>query len=202
MKKLTLFLSMLAISSYSYAQFTIDITSTAGGSFDNAISANWSPPAEGPSASDSFADKDLFQTLFVGGIGNVDVYKAGTANGSWNDSKNAHTFTINVVGTPTAHGANAGPRWRIIKSIANGSTFNGNWSDIIEGTNSISMTGGTSFNRMVGFQIAGVVDFDSFSHNYGSSTDSISISAVPEPSTYALLVGFATFLFVAIKRRK
>ena len=202
MKKLSLILSIIAFSSFSHAQFNIDITSSAGGSFDNAVSANWSPPAEGPSANDSFADKDLFQTLFVSGIGNIDVYKAGTANGSWNDSSNAHTFTINVVGSPTAHGANAGPRWRIIKSTANGQTFNGNWSDISTGTNSISMTGGVSFNRMVGFQIAGVVNLDSFSHNYGSSTDSLSISAVPEPSTYALLAGFAAFLFVAIKRRK
>ena len=192
---------MFAIVSLSYAQF-IDITSTAGGSFDNAISANWSPPSEGATTTESFADKDLFQTLFISGLGNVDIYKAGTANGSWDDSSNAHTFSINVVGTPTAHGANAGPRWRIIKSLANGTTYNGNWSNIAEGANSISMTGGTSFNRMVGFQIAGVVNFDSFSHDYGSSTDSLSISAVPEPSTYALLAGFAAFLFVAIKRRK
>ena len=30
----------------------------------------------------------------------------------------------------------------------------------------------------------------------------LNVSAVPEPSTYALLAGFATFLFVAIRRRK
>ena len=30
----------------------------------------------------------------------------------------------------------------------------------------------------------------------------LTVSAVPEPSTYALLAGFAAFLFVAIKRRK
>ena len=32
--------------------------------------------------------------------------------------------------------------------------------------------------------------------------DDINVSAVPEPSTYALLAGFAAFLFVAIRRRK
>jgi len=32
--------------------------------------------------------------------------------------------------------------------------------------------------------------------------DDISVSAVPEPSTYALIAGFAAFLFVAIRRRK
>jgi hypothetical protein len=32
--------------------------------------------------------------------------------------------------------------------------------------------------------------------------DDISVSAVPEPSTYALIAGFAAFVFVAIRRRK
>ena len=43
------------------------------------------------------------------------------------------------------------------------------------------------------------------SQNYadtGVYADNISVSAVPEPSTYALLAGFAAFLFVAIRRRK
>lgn len=41
--------------------------------------------------------------------------------------------------------------------------------------------------------------------NWSSSAvvvDDISVSAVPEPSTYALIAGFAAFLFVAIRRRK
>lgn len=33
-------------------------------------------------------------------------------------------------------------------------------------------------------------------------TLTINVSAVPEPSTYALLVGFVSFLFIAIKKRK
>ena len=49
-------------------------------------------------------------------------------------SSAAQTFTINVVGTPTAHGSNPGPRWRAIRSINNGGTLNGSWS-ILAGEN-------------------------------------------------------------------
>jgi hypothetical protein len=40
------------------------------------------------------------------------------------------------------------------------------------------------------------------SYNTAIAFDNITISAVPEPSTYALFIGFASFLFMAIKRRK
>jgi len=38
--------------------------------------------------------------------------------------------------------------------------------------------------------------------NGGIAGQGIGISVVPEPSTYALIAGFAAFLFVAIRRRK
>ena len=36
----------------------------------------------------------------------------------------------------------------------------------------------------------------------GTWSDNISVTAVPEPSTYALILGLASFLFLAIRRRK
>ena len=167
-------------------------------------------PTDGDEAGELFfTDNSVFATLFITGIGNVDVYKAGVANsalntpgeGAWADSSNAHTFSINVVGTPTAHGTNPGPRWRRIVSLNNGTTFNGNWSDLVEGSNSIR-SGDVAFDRMVGFQIAGVVDIDSFSHDYGSGVDTLSISEVPEPSSYALLAGLFASTYMMVRRRK
>jgi hypothetical protein len=61
--------------------------------------------------------------------------------------------------------------------------------------------GAVAFERSVAIQIAGVVNFDSFSHNYGGGTDSITVSAVPEPSSYALLAGLFACTFMMARRR-
>lgn len=50
-------------------------------------------------------------------------------------------------------------------------------------------------------------DVTAFDINTGGAGDTVAgtitnISIVPEPSTYALIAGFAAFLFVAIRRRK
>ncbi len=47
----------------------------------------------------------------------------------------------------------------------------------------------------------GTVTFDNELNQINGGTASLSV-VVPEPSTYALLAGFAAFLFVAIRRRK
>ena len=209
------FLLTLALSVSVYGQYTIAVDSTAGGAFDNLVNtgsanSNMRLPTDGDSLESAFfTDSSVFATQFISGIGNVDVYKAGLANtalntaasGAWADSSNAHTFTINVVGTPTAHGSNPGPRWRRIVSVNNGSTFNGSWQDISAGVNTITMNG-VAFDRMVGFQIAGVVSIDSFSHDYASGVDSITVvSPVPEPSSYALLAGLFACTYMMVRRR-
>ena len=205
----------LALAASAHGQYTYSVNSVAGGAFDNLVNegtanTNMRLPTDGDEAGELFfTDNSVFATLFITGIGNVDVYKAGVANsalntpgeGAWADSSNAHTFTINVVGTPTAHGSNPGPRWRRIVSLNNGTTFNGNWSDLVEGSNSIT-SGDVAFDRMVGFQIAGVVNIDSFSHDYGSGVDTLSISEVPEPSSYALLAGLFASTYMMVRRRK
>ena len=210
------FLLTLALSVSVYGQYTIAVNSTAGGAFDNLVNtgsanSNMRLPTDGDSlgANAFFTDSSVFATQFISGIGNVDVYKAGLAKtalntpdpGAWADSSNGHTFSINVVGTPTAHGSNPGPRWRRIVSVNNGSTFNGNWENLDTGVNTITF-GAVAFDRMVGFQIAGVVNIDSFSHTYGTGVDSITVvSPVPEPSSYALLAGLFACTYMMVRRR-
>jgi len=207
----------LALAASAYGQYTIALESTEGGAFDNLVNTgtnntNMNLPTDGAATgnggSNAFFTDTVFATQFISGLGNVDVYKAGLANtalntaaaGAWADSSNGHTFSLNVVGTPTAHGSNAGPRWRRIVSTNSGSTFNGNWVAMTEGDNTISFNA-VAFDRMVGFQIAGVVNIDSFSHTYGTGVDSITVSAVPEPSSYALLAGLFACTYMMVRRR-
>ena len=64
---------------------------------------------------------------------------------------------------------------------------------------SLSFSAGTAVGDL--FQIGVFAEQQAGGAN-GAWTDNISVTAVPEPSTYALLAGFAAFLFVAIRRRK
>jgi hypothetical protein len=211
MKKITLlFAAVTAFAFTASAQYNVTITSAADGGFANAPSANLSLPAAGETSSASVTDNSLFFTQFINGLGNVDTYKSGLANtavntpaaNAWASSGAAQSFSINVVGSPTAHGSNAGPRWRAIRSINNGSTLNGTWSNITAGENTISLSN-VSVLRMVGFQIAGVVAIDSFTHSWTGGSDSLSVAAVavPEVSHFGLLTGVVVLAFAARRRR-
>ena len=173
--------------------YVIGVTQQVGGAFDNLVNtgtlnSQMNLPIDGSETSnggsDAFiTDISVFASKYVNSlVGNLDTYKAGlgndaagvSADGAWSDSSNAQIFTINVVGTPTSQGGKPGPRWRRIVTSNNGAIYNGNWQDITEGENTINF-GGVGFNRMVGFQIAGVVNIDSFTHNYETGTDSITV---------------------------
>lgn len=79
-------------------------------------------------------------------------------------------------------------------------------------TNSLSwtdLTSGSGLTSITGFQMkisngGGVWGTSSAGGDTGNwvAVDNISLATVPEPSTYALLIGFSAFLFVAIRKRK
>lgn len=215
---LLIFSLTLALAVSAHGQYTIAVNSVVGGAFDNLVNTGTlntqiTLPTDGDATGNSgsnnyITDFSVFATSFVSGLGNVDLYKVGVknasagvaGNGAWADSSNAHSFTLNVVGNPGVHGSNLGPRWRANYSRDNGTTQNGAWSDLTTGSNSISV-GSSAFDRTVAVQIAGVVNYDLFSHDYTSGTDSIAVSAVPEPSSYALLAGLFACTYMMVRRR-
>ena len=189
MKNYLILLLSLGFASLSHAAGTV-----VSSDWDSVVAATFLAPADGDPA-DSFLSDNIFQQ-----VSGRDVFKRGhwgSANANyWGaDSQPVQTFSLDVTSS------SVDSRWRILKSNAGGSYFFGSWSDISEGSNSVSITG-VGFDRQVGFQIEGSVEFTNLTHDFVNGSDTLSISVVPEPSTYALFAGFAAFLFVAIKRRK
>ena len=205
----------LALAVSAHGQYTVAVNSLAGGAFDNLVNTGTlntqtNIPTDGASISNAFLPDTTFSTAFLNStFGNIDTYKVGVKNasegvagaGAWADSSNAHAFALNVVGIPLSQGGKPGPRWRVNYTRDNGTTQNGTWSDLVTGNNQIGIAG-VAWDRVVAIQLAGVINWDLFSHDYTSGTDSIAVvSAVPEPSSYALLAGLFACTYMMVRRR-
>lgn len=114
----------------------------------------------------------------------------------WPYNSSLHTFTLDIVQKSTD------ARWRSIQSLENGSLVHGGWVDLNIGLNSLSINPEGDFDRpVIGFSIEGTFKFRKFSHSFGSQSwgyEEISV-AVPEPSTYALILG-AVVLSIGLRR--
>lgn len=174
--------------------------------FESTIGATFSPGVTNGQevAFDAFNMADVFQQVTVAGVAGTSVYKRGH-----NSASNAAFWDLSpgmqfVYLTPESF--DAGAQWRTLRTNAGGSYTFSPWSEITAGENSISIPAGGSgdVSRQTGIQVQGVNSFTSFRHyEMGThSIDELSLTIVPEPSTYAILAGFVAFLCVAIKRRK
>lgn len=182
---------------------TLEVSAPADGAFAKSIST--SIPTAGEYETNPLT-QSIFQNLTGGNLGRS-VYKVGHFNSSnanyWGaDSQLAQTISLDIAEVseiPGTHGSNA--RIRIGRSNDGSATqyFYQDWVDLDVGVTELSLAA-LAWDKQIIFQLDGGIVLNSFTHSYGSTTESLTV--VPEPSTYALLAGFAAFLFVAIKRRK
>jgi hypothetical protein len=116
------------------------------------------------------------------------------ANSFWPYNSTNHTFTLDIIQR------SQDARWRPITSNENGTINYLGWVNLNIGTNFFSLSAEGDYDRpVIGFSTEGTSRFRKFTHTFWGYEE-LSV-AVPEPSTYALLVG-ALALGFASRRRK
>jgi hypothetical protein len=152
--------------------------------------------------------------------------KAGSGNFAQAYSQKGGTVVGSFGGTTTGIGLNNSYNFnssndnKDLTLQIDGDLSSGEWSARAslevnnDGANTDSLvwtdlTTGTGLTSITGFQMkisngGGAWGSDSSGGSTGNwvAVDNIALSTVPEPSTYALLIGFASFLFVAVRKRK
>lgn len=185
MKKIiTLLLSLSMFASLTNAQ-SLDLTSSAGFSIDTSGLDTFGSTVDAVGV--SFSGSDFGNTISGGWASAIDL-------SAW-ASQTAVVVSGSMTSAPTSN-------FSIQLYDTSFTTFDlsgGSWTNIQSaGSDELSLDSGA------GFDWTNVQYIDI---NTGGLGDTVagtlsSITVVPEPSTYALLAGFAAFLFVAIRRRK
>ena len=115
----------------------------------------------------------------------------------WPYNSSLHTFTLDIFQK------SSDARWRSIQSLENGTLVHGGWVNLNVGLNSLSINPEGDFDRpVIGFLIDGSFKFRKFSHSFASQSwgyEEISV-AIPETSTYALILGAVSLGIVFIRR--
>lgn len=124
-------------------------------------------------------------------------------NNSWNfnSSNDNKDLTLQITGDLSTG------EWASRSSL--GVNNDGSLTDDPDALTWTTLTTGSGLTSITGFQMKimngeGVWGTDTSGGATGNwvAVDNIALSTVPEPSTYALLIGFSAFLFVAIRKRK
>lgn len=162
---------------------------------DNAGRAYWTNSPDGGATAGSDGNKFMEATYKLEAVGD---------NTLWNGQTLTFSGNIDALSLDSRYNTVA-----FIKTLDS----TANWATVQNEVFSISSTGSFSLSLDVnaGSQFVAQIGFTTTGVNANPATDwgNVQLSnlianavPVPEPSTYALIAGFAAFLFVAIRRRK
>jgi hypothetical protein len=148
--------------------------------------------ANSPSGSSSFIIRAYGATTGTATAGKWAFYNGGKNSAAFNASL-FQSSTMSVV---------AGTTYQFTVDV---NPLTGTYAATIDdGTSSVSATA-LGF-RSATFTSRNVLNFDSAksvaTDTFGYSIDTVSIAAIPEPSTYAVLVGFGAIGLTALRRRR
>ena len=182
-KLLTTLLSLVFMASISFAQ-TLDFSSANGFQIDPEYDTMGSTAGTGGI---SFSGLD---NQVISGF-----WDSAQDLSSWATATEAH-----VLGTMTQTQSSLYSVTLYDSSYANTVTLTGGeWGKIADNTDTVDLN--ISTNSFAWNDVS-AIDFNTGGAGSAVAGSISSITIVPEPSTYALLAGFAAFLFVAIRRRK
>jgi hypothetical protein len=180
-KLLTILLSLVFMASISFAQ-TLDFSSANGFQIDPAYDTMGST-----AGTDGISFSGLDNQVISG-------FWASSQNlSSWATATEAH-----VLGTMSQTQSSLYSVTLYDSSFATITLTGGEWGKIADNTDTVDLN---IPSQSFAWEDVSAIDFNT--GGAGSPVaGTISSIVVPEPSTYALLAGFAAFLFVAIRRRK
>ena len=128
----------------------------------------------------------------------------GTISGFWDSAQDASDFSsqaLAVIGTMTAAPSLNYTLTFYDSSFASTTVAVANWADVLPDVPPALGTSGTADSSFAWTDVSAIDINISAGGDVALAGTLTDIAAVPEPSTYALLAGFAAFIFVAIRRR-
>lgn len=128
----------------------------------------------------------------------------GTISGIWNTSQDASDFSGQALAAIGAMSSAPNLNYTLTfydSSFASTTVSVANWSDVLSSNPPVIGTTETATASFAWTDVSAIDINISAGGDVALAGTLTGIAAVPEPSTYALLAGFAAFIFVAIRRR-
>ena len=191
-----LLLLVTSINLYALNVYPVSVTSLYSSTAFRGVE-NINLPEDGELISNYYFTPD---DIFDGGttykrIHHIPGSPNWNASNFWPYNAASQIFTLDVIQ------ADADAKWRPMRTDSVGNLIKLGWVNLDTGSNHISMTAQAEDVQIVGFETSGSFKFTKFSHEFGTQSWGYEeiLVAIPEPTTYALILGM---IAISISLRK